>query len=59
MHVLFATTAHDGHFGPLLPFARACAAAGHEVRVAAPESYGEALARAGLRHEPSPMPRRR
>ena len=48
MRVLFATTGNDGHFGPLLPFARACAAAGHEVRVAAPESYadGGATARA-------------
>lgn len=52
MRVLFATTANDGHFGPLLPFARACTASGHEVRVAAPESYGVALARAGLPHEP-------
>jgi hypothetical protein len=52
VRVLFATTANDGHVGPLLPFARACAATGHEVRVAAPESYGAALARAGLRHEP-------
>lgn len=52
MRVLFSTTANDGHFGPLLPFARACAQEGHEVRVAAPESYGATLARAGLVHEP-------
>lgn len=52
MRVLFSTTANDGHFGPLLPFVRACAAAGHEVRIAAPASYGAALARAGLIHEP-------
>ena len=52
MRALFATTANDGHFGPLLPFARACAAAGHEVRVAAPESYAAAVERAGLTHEP-------
>jgi hypothetical protein len=52
VRVLGATTANDGHFGPLLPFARACAEQGHEVRVAAPESYGAALARAGLAHEP-------
>ncbi len=52
MRVLFATTANDGHFGPLLPFARACVAAGHEVRVAAPESYAAALARSGFVHEP-------
>lgn len=52
MRVLFSTTANDGHFGPMLPFARACAGSGHEVRVAAPVSYGAALARAGLTHEP-------
>lgn len=52
MRVLFATTANDGHWGPLMPFARACAAAGHEVRVAAPASYAAALERAGFSHEP-------
>ena len=52
MRVLFSTTGNDGHFGPLLPFARACVAAGHEVRVAAPASYGAALDRAGLAHAP-------
>lgn len=52
VRVLCSTTANDGHFGPLLPFARACAALGHEVRVAAPVSYGPALWRTGLRHEP-------
>src|SRR3954452_3395774 len=52
MRVLVATTANDGHFGPLVPFARACRAAGHEVRVAAPASYATALGRAGFEHEP-------
>jgi hypothetical protein len=52
MRVLVATTANDGHFGPLVPFARACRAAGHEVRVAAPASYAVALERAGFAHEP-------
>ena len=52
MRVLFSTTANDGHFGPLLPFVRACAAAGHEVRVSAPTAYAAALDRAGLTHEP-------
>ena len=52
MRVLCSTTANDGHFGPLLPFAQACAGAGHEVRVAAPASYDAALARVGLPHEP-------
>jgi hypothetical protein len=52
VRVLFSTTANDGHFGPLLPFVRACVQVGHEVRVAAPVSYAAALARAGLAHEP-------
>lgn len=52
VRVLCATTANDGHFGPLLPFAEACVRSGHEVRVAAPLSYGPALARAGFPHEP-------
>lgn len=52
MRVLFATTANDGHFGPLRPFAQAFAGAGHEVRVAAPASYAAALDRAGFAHEP-------
>ncbi len=52
MRILFSTTANDGHFGPLLPFARACVAAGHDVRVAAPSSYAGALGRAGLEHAP-------
>ena len=52
MRVLVATTANDGHFGPLLPFARACADAGHEVAVAAPESYAVAVRRAGFEHRP-------
>lgn len=52
LRVLFSTTANDGHFGPLLPFALACAELGHEVRVAAPVSYGAVLARVGLPHDP-------
>jgi UDP:flavonoid glycosyltransferase YjiC (YdhE family) len=52
VRILFSTTANDGHFGPLLPFARAAVAAGHEVRVAAPSSYAGALGRAGLEHAP-------
>lgn len=52
MRVLCATTANDGHFGPLLPFARALVGAGHEVRVVAPASYAGAVAKAGFAHEP-------
>lgn len=52
MRVLFATTAGAGHFGPLIPFARACAAAGHEVCIAAPVSFASAVERAGFAHTP-------
>jgi UDP:flavonoid glycosyltransferase YjiC (YdhE family) len=52
MRVLCATTAGTGHFGPMMPVARACAAAGHEVRVAAPRSFASHVERAGLPHEP-------
>jgi glycosyltransferase len=52
MRMLFATTAGTGHFGPMVPVARACVEAGHEVRVAAPESFANHVARAGLEHVP-------
>jgi UDP:flavonoid glycosyltransferase YjiC (YdhE family) len=42
------TTGYGGHFLPLVPFARAFARAGHEVRVAAPRSRRAAIERAGL-----------
>ncbi len=48
MRILFATTAGLGHFRPLVPFANACRAAGHEVRVAAPGSFEEAVRREGF-----------
>jgi UDP:flavonoid glycosyltransferase YjiC (YdhE family) len=52
MRLLVATTAGAGHFGPLVPFASACAAAGHEVRVAAPVSFADLVRRAGFIHVP-------
>ena len=52
MRILVATTAGAGHFAPLVPFARACARSGHQVRVAAPVSFGEAVRQAGLDHAP-------
>ncbi|XVV01187.1 glycosyltransferase [Actinosynnema sp. CA-248983] len=52
MRILFATTANIGHFGPMTPFAHACAAAGHEVRIAAPASFAATVTRAGLAHVP-------
>jgi glycosyltransferase len=36
----------------LLPFAAACRHAGHEIKVAAPASFGPDVARAGLEHAP-------
>ena len=52
MRVLFSTTAGAGHFGPLIPFARACQSAGHEVLVAAPASFAPSVAAASLAHAP-------
>lgn len=45
MRILFASTPGAGHVGPLVPFARAAAAAGHDVLLAAP---GVAARRTGL-----------
>jgi len=52
MRVLFSTTAGAGHFGPLIPFARACVADGHEVRIAAPATFASAVEGAGFSHAP-------
>ena len=52
MRVLFSSTARSGHFGPLVPFARACVAAGHEVMVAAPASFSGEVRAAGFEHRP-------
>jgi UDP:flavonoid glycosyltransferase YjiC (YdhE family) len=38
MRVLFASTRGAGHVGPLVPLARACLRAGHDVLLAAPAS---------------------
>ena len=54
MRVLVATTAGAGHFGPLLPFARALRDAGHLVEIAAPASFEPAVARTGFPHVPFP-----
>lgn len=52
MRVLVATTGNTGHFEPLVPFARACAARGHDVRVAAPAGFADHVAQAGFPHLP-------
>jgi UDP:flavonoid glycosyltransferase YjiC (YdhE family) len=48
VRVLFATTRGAGHFGPLVPFARACERVGHDVLVAGAPSLGPHVERAGL-----------
>ncbi len=52
MRVLVCTTAGAGHFGPLIPFARACLASGHEVAVAAAGSFANPVSAAGFEHHP-------
>lgn len=52
MRVLFASTAGEGHFAPLVPLATACMGAGHDVVVGAPESFADTVTAAGLRHAP-------
>lgn len=54
--ILFATTAGIGHFSPLIPFAQACARAGHEVLVAGHAEAAGTAARAGLPFQPLPEP---
>jgi len=50
MRVLFSSTRGAGHLQPLLPYARALAARGHEVAVAAPEEVSAAVRAAGFAH---------
>ena len=52
MRVLFSTTGGSGHFGPLLPFARALVDSGHEVTVTAPASLASVVVRAGFTCQP-------
>lgn len=53
MRILFTTQPAYGHLGPLLPVARAAAAAGHEVRVASAPGFALAIRDAGLEPVPS------
>lgn len=48
LRVLLATRGSAGHVLPLAPFGRACAAAGHEVTVAAQHSHRADVERTGL-----------
>lgn len=54
VRVLFSTTAGAGHWGPMIPVARACVAVGHEVAVAAPASFAESVRDAGFAYRPFP-----
>ncbi len=56
MRVLFSTTAGLGHFGPLIPVAKACVAGGEAVAVAAPSSFAETVTGAGFQHFPFGAP---
>ncbi|UJA21701.1 glycosyltransferase family 1 protein [Thermoleophilia bacterium SCSIO 60948] len=56
MRVLFTTRGSSGHLGPLVPFARACQRAGHDVTVAAQEGFAANVERAGLPFEPFDAP---
>ena len=52
MRILFSTTAGAGHFGPLVPFARAAERAGHDVLVVAPAEFRPAVEGAGFAFAP-------
>ena len=57
MRVLFTCMAYTGHVHPIAPFARALAAAGHDVAVATHELLAAQVAAAGLRHLPAGLSR--
>jgi hypothetical protein len=48
MRVLMTTSGGSGHLLPMVPFARACLRAGHEVRVAAQRARAGNVEREGL-----------
>lgn len=52
MRILFTSTQGEGHIRPILPYAKALAARGHEVLVAAPEVCAPIAAKAGLNFAP-------
>ncbi|HUR14251.1 MAG TPA: glycosyltransferase [Mycobacteriales bacterium] len=52
MRVLLASTSGNGHFRPLLPFARALTRAGHEIACAAPVEATSMVEREGMQHLP-------
>jgi UDP:flavonoid glycosyltransferase YjiC (YdhE family) len=52
VRVLFTTTGHSGHLLPLVPLARACEHAGHDVVVVTHSSRADAVQRVGLTARP-------
>jgi UDP:flavonoid glycosyltransferase YjiC (YdhE family) len=52
VRILFSTTAGAGHFGPLVPFARAVQRVGHDVLVVAPAEFRPAVEGAGFAFAP-------
>ena len=49
MRILFTSTRGTGHVNPLLPYARALVAGGHDVAVAGPAELSAVLRPAGAR----------
>jgi UDP:flavonoid glycosyltransferase YjiC (YdhE family) len=56
MRVLISSTRGAGHLQPLLPYAHALQAQGHEVQIAGPADIAETLRAAGLAHAPFAHP---
>lgn len=56
MRVLVSSTRGAGHVAPLLPFARACLRAGHEVLAAGPPDLADTVAAAGFEYWPFDPP---
>jgi UDP:flavonoid glycosyltransferase YjiC (YdhE family) len=56
MRILISTRKGAGHFGPLVPFAKALLRDNHEILVAAPRSAAPMIAAAGMDHHAIPDP---
>ncbi len=56
MRILISTRRGAGHFGPLVPFAKALLRDNHEILVTAPRSATPMIAAAGMDHHPIPDP---
>jgi hypothetical protein len=55
MRILFTTTRGAGHFGPLVPFIRACSRAGHDVLVGGVPRVAPLAERAGFAFRALPV----